>query len=316
MYKRYVIAFLLIITINFFLPRTMKADPFLFLSSEGGEDILTFTEEQIEEYKEYYGLDQSLGKQFIDYLKNIMTFNLGYSIYMKRPVLSIIGSRIFWTLGIVFASLVISGILGVFLGGLSGWYRDTSFDGILYPFMVAMSQVPSFIIGFIILVIFSIKIRILPVAGGYSPFADLGFNLETIIDILKHGTLPTLTLSLVRLPEFYILARNSFIEEMKKPYVLTAKAKGIKDFVIIFKHCLKNSINPIMTKFLIGLATVFNGALVIENVFNYPGVGRLMRESVFLRDYTLMQGIFLIITLLTLIFSYISEVFYKKGKYA
>lgn len=290
----------------------MKSDPFLFVSSDGSEEVYTYSEEQVEKYRDYYGLNDPLGVQFVKYLKNTLKGNLGFSIYMNKPVIEIIKGRVFWTLGIVTASMILGLIFGIVLGGLNAWFKDKIFSKILYGLMVGISQFPSFIVGFGILVLFSTKIRILPVSGGITPFKELEFTLDVAVDILRHSILPILTLFLLRLPEFMILTRNSMINEIEKPYVLTARAKGIRDNVILFKHCLRNAIQPVLTRFFHGMATMFNGAIVVENVFNYPGIGRLMREAVFLRDYSLLQGIFLFVAILTLLFSWLIELYYKR----
>lgn len=312
MKRRYAITFLIIITVNFFLPRLMKSDPFVFLSDESGEIVVEFTEEQIEKYRAYYGLDKPIVVQYKDYIFNLVKGNLGYSIYYKRPVAEIIWERIFWTIGIVLVSLFVSAILGASLGALCAWKRYTIFDKIVYGLMVALSQIPPFMMAVGILIFFSTKWRIFPTAGGISPFLDIQWTFPVIVDIALHSILPIMSLAMARVPGYCLLMRNSLIKEIEKRYVITARAKGLKERAVLFKHCFPNGINPLITKVFMSLGQIFGGAILVENVFNYPGIGKLMKDAVFFRDYILIQGIFFVIAFLVLIFSKASELFYAR----
>ena len=146
----------------------------------------------------------------------------------------------------------------------------------------------------------------------YSEF-DLGMQMEcyNILDIIKHAILPSLTLTLLRLPDFYFVSRSAMLQQIQKKYVETAQAKSLGDIYILMRHCLPNAINPIMTRFLLSIQTMFNATLIVENVFKYPGIGKLIRDAVFYRDYLLLQGIFLVITIFILTISLLGENFYQ-----
>ena len=212
---RYLILFLIVISINFILPRLMKADPFLFLSSEGTDDISGFSEKQIEQYYIYYGLDKPLWQQYLYYLKSIFTGNLGFSISKTLPVSTIIFSRITWTISIVLSSLFFTILLGIFFGMISAYYKDNLFGKYSYLFFVTLSQIPPFLIGFGILVVGAFYIPSLPIAGGITPFLEFKWNYEVIIDILKHAIFPILTLVIVRFPHFFMLMRGKMIAEIE-----------------------------------------------------------------------------------------------------
>ncbi|QYR65609.1 ABC transporter permease [Fusobacterium animalis] len=310
MKKKYIVLFFILLTIHFILPRIMKADPFVFLSSDGTE-VASYTEEEILKYKQYYGLDMPLWRQYLNYLFGIFTGNLGYSIYFKEKVITLIFSRLVWTAGIIIFSLCISSVFGLFLGSFSAWNCQRKIDTILYQGMVIISEIPSFLTANMILMFFIIKWRILPTAGGITPFIKIEFSWSFILDIIKHAVLPSLTLTFLRLPDFYFVSRSAMLQQIQKKYVETAQAKSLGDIYILMRHCLPNAINPIMTRFLLSIQTMFNATLIVENVFKYPGIGKLIRDAVFYRDYLLLQGIFLVITIFILTISLLGENFYQ-----
>ena len=310
MKKKYIVLFFILLTIHFILPRIMKADPFVFLSSDGTE-VASYTEEEILKYKQYYGLDMPLWRQYLNYLLDIFTGNLGYSIYFKEKVITLIFSRLVWTAGIVIFSLCISSVFGLFLGSFSAWNCQRKIDTILYQGMVIISEIPSFLTANMILIFFIIKWNILPTAGGITPFIKIEFSWSFILDIIKHAVLPSLTLTFLRLPDFYFVSRSAMLQQIQKKYVETAQAKSLGDIYILMRHCLPNAINPIMTRFLLSIQTMFNATLIVENVFKYPGIGKLIRDAVFYRDYLLLQGIFLVITIFILSISLLGENFYQ-----
>ena len=310
MKKKYIVLFFILLTIHFILPRIMKADPFVFLSSDGTE-VASYTEEEILKYKQYYGLDMPLWRQYLNYLLGIFTGNLGYSIYFKEKVTTLIFSRLVWTAGIVIFSLCISSVFGLFLGSFSAWNCQRKIDTILYQGMVIISEIPSFLTANMILMFFIIKWRILPTAGGITPFIKIEFSWSFILDVIKHAVLPSLTLTFLRLPDFYFVSRSAMLQQIQKKYVETAQAKSLGDIYILMRHCLPNAINPIMTRFLLSIQTMFNATLIVENVFKYPGIGKLIRDAVFYRDYLLLQGIFLVITIFILTISLLGENFYQ-----
>ena len=310
MKKKYIVLFFILLTIHFILPRIMKADPFVFLSSDGTE-VASYTEEEILKYKQYYGLDMPLWRQYLNYLLGIFTGNLGYSIYFKEKVTTLIFSRLVWTAGIVIFSLCISSVFGLFLGSFSAWNCQRKIDTVLYQGMVIISEIPSFLTANMILMFFIIKWRILPTAGGITPFIKIEFSWSFILDIIKHAILPSLTLTFLRLPDFYFVSRSAMLQQIQKKYVETAQAKSLGDIYILMRHCLPNAINPIMTRFLLSIQTMFNATLIVENVFKYPGIGKLIRDAVFYRDYLLLQGIFLVITIFILSISLLGENFYQ-----
>ena len=310
MKKKYFFLFLLLLSVQFFLPRYLPADPFFFLASDGS-DVVSYTEEEIIKYKEYYGLHKPLIEQYFSYIFGILRGDLGYSIYFKEKVMSLILKRFIWTFGIIVFSMGISFLVGIFLGSFSAWKWETKIDDILYQIMVILSEIPSFIIANIILMFFIIRWRVLPTAGGMTPFIEVSLSWNFLFDLIKHAVLPSLTLSLLRLPDFYFISRASMIQELQKKYVETAEAKSLTSYTIVWKHCFPNAINPMLTRFLLSMQMMFNASLIVENVFRYPGIGKLIRDAVYYRDYLLLQGIFFMITATILGLSILGEKYYQ-----
>ena len=308
----YALTFLVIVSMNFFLPRLMPGDPFTFLSTEEGSITIIYTKEQIDRYKAYYGLDQPLLRQYVTYLARLGRGDLGYSIYFNETVGRIILNRIPWTLTISIIALVLGGLGGTLLGSLSAWRRNESMDQGLYLIMIVCSEIPTFLVGVFLLFFVAARLRWFPLAGGITPFANFKTGFARFNDLAAHAFLPIMTLSVTRLADFYLLARNTIINVLTKDFMRTAQAKGLRKRRLLFRHALKNALAPVVTRAFLSLGTVFNGAIMVENVFNYPGVGRLLREAVIVRDYPLIQGVFLFMTVTVLIMNLLAEVVYKQ----
>lgn len=308
----YLMTFIFIVTVNFFIPRLMPGDPFTYISSDETGMSMSYSDEQIKKYEEYYGLDKPIKVQYFRYIRNTVKGDLGYSIILGAKVSNIIFSRIIWTLSIVIISIIISSILGSLLGSISAYNRNRMIDKALYFIFMTISEIPGFIIGLIFLFYFAAYLGLFPLEGGITPFADYSSSFKLIKDIVYHGVLPTLSLSFINMGSFYIISRNSMINVLEKDYILTANAKGLKESRIIFRHALRNAILPIVTRIFLSLGTAIGGAVLIENVFMYPGLGTLMREAVFFRDYPLIQGIFLIMAVMVLMMNFIADIIYKK----
>ncbi len=310
-YHQYLIAFCFIITINFFIPRLMPGDPFTFLSSDEGQVNTVFSNEDIEEYKAYYGLDKPLYVQGANYLKNLSRGDLGYSIFYKEKVLTIILNRLGWTFFIVLAASVLSGFIGVIFGCTSAYYKNSKFDKIMNIIFVALSELPSFLIGLLLLFVFAANLKWFPLSGGMTHFVEGEAVFVNLADRAHHAALPVFALSITMMGHYYLLSRASLIKVLDKSYIKTAKVKGLRRYRIIFVHALKNALLPIITHFFMSMGTMMGGAIIVENVFKYPGLGTMMRSAITMRDYTLIQGIFLFMAVFVLLMNYIADKVYR-----
>jgi peptide/nickel transport system permease protein len=307
----YASTLLIIVTLNFLLPRAMPGDPFLFISADQGQDVM-YTEEQRQLYLEYYGLNKPVHIQYVSYLGKLIRGNMGQSLYYNEPVSSIILRRLVWTFFLVIAAVVISTVLGMLLGSISAWYKDKWVDKVLFLHLITFSEIPSFLLGLILLFVFAASLNLFPLSGAMSHFKEFGTVFERIADILHHAALPVLALSIARIGGTYLLGRNSVTSVLEKDFVTTARAKGLPRFRIITSYVIRNALLPVVTRVFLSLGGLVGGAILVENVFAYPGLGFLMREAVMVRDYPLIQGIFLVVSLFVLTANYLADFLYGR----
>ncbi|MDD4446450.1 MAG: ABC transporter permease [Methanothrix sp.] len=310
---QYATALFLILVLNFFLPRMMPGDPFLILSADAENEVISvLTEEQRQYFISYYGLDRPVYEQFANYIISVVRGDLGESIYYKVPVVEAIWTRLPWTALIVVGATFISTIAGILLGLFSARRREKASDKLLMVGLISFAEIPSFLLGLIILLAFSVKLRAFPLAGAMTPFIHYSSPLEAIWDIGYHAVLPMITLSLTQLTGIYLLTRNTLVTVMTKDYIRTARAKGIGEQLVWNRHALHNALLPVITRvgFMIGM--LMGGAVLVENVFSYPGVGSLLRSSVIARDYPLIQGIMLVMAVSILTANYLVEIIYER----
>ncbi len=310
---RFALTLLVILILNFFLPRMMPGDPFSAMSSDvAGEDLFTMTEEQREYYFHYYGLDLPLHEQFTVYLSNLARGDLGESISYKMPVAGVILLHLPWTMLIVLSAAAISTVAGVLLGTLSAWGRKRGSDRFMMAGLIAFAEIPSFLLGLILLLTFSVHLGLFPLAGAVTPFAQYTGVLDLIGDVAYHAFLPVLTLSLTQLTGVYLLTRNTLITISTKDYIRTAHAKGLGERIVWTRHALRNALLPVVTRtgFMIGILT--GGAVLVENVFHYPGIGLTLQNAVVCRDYPLIQGILFVVAVSILLCNLIVDRIYQR----
>ncbi|SFR01335.1 ABC transporter permease [Desulfoscipio geothermicus] len=300
-----------IVTLNFLLPRAMPGDPFLYLSSDVGEEVI-FSEEQRQYYLAYYGLDRPVGGQYLSYMSELLRGNLGHSLYYNEPVSHIILRRLAWTFFLVIAAVILSTFIGTVLGSISAWYREKWLDKFLFFNLIIMSEIPAFLLGLVLLFSFAAGLGLFPLSGAMTHFAGYENWWEKVLDILHHAFLPVIALTIARTGGMYLLSRNSVITVLEKDYLRTARAKGLSEKRVIFRHVLRNAMLPIVTRVFLSLGSLVGGAILVENVFAYPGLGHLMREAVMVRDYPLIQGIFLVVTICVLLANFIADFIYGK----
>jgi len=310
---QYATALFLILVLNFFLPRMMPGDPFLILSADQENEVISvLTEEQRQYFISYYGLDRPIYEQFINYILSVARGDLGESIYYKVPVIEAISTRLLWTALIVIGATVISTAAGILIGLFSARHREKAGDKLLIMGLISFAEIPSFLLGLLILLAFSVRLKLFPLAGAITPFAHYSSVLDTAWDIGYHAALPMLTLSLTQLTGIFLLTRNTLITVMTKDYIRTARAKGIGETLVWHRHALRNALLPVITRVGFQIGMLMGGSVLVENVFSYPGVGSLLRSAVIARDYPLIQGIMLIMAVSILTVNYFVEVIYAQ----
>ena len=308
----YLVTVWVILTVNFFLPRLMPGDPFVYLSGEEGEDLPEISEAQTAYYMDQYGFNDPIYLQYGHYLGRLAQGDLGQSIYYNAPVSVMLGRRLPWTLGLVSLSILFSTILGTLLGGIAAACRHQWVDRSLFMTLIVISEIPAFLLGLMMLFFFAAFLKLFPLSGAMTHFRGPMTPGQTLWDICLHGALPVATLTLARLGGAFLLARNSLITIITRDYMVTARAKGLGSMRIFWRHALRNAMLPIVTRVFMSLGALTGGAILVENVFNYPGLGKLMRQAVMYQDYPLIQGIFLVVTLAVLLANFIADSVYKR----
>ncbi|QGG49058.1 ABC transporter permease [Heliorestis convoluta] len=296
----YVFTLLLIITINFFLPRLMPGDPFLNFSSNYEEVVTLYTADQLDYYRAYYGLDKPLLNQYGNYLVDLLQGDLGFSYYYQQEVTTILLQRLPWTLFLMITATLCTVLLALWLGTYSAWRKGQWQDKWLYGVLVFLGEIPSFLLGLAFLFLLAVQLDLFPMAGAMTPFVSYQSWAEQVGDLLYHAALPLLTLIIARLGEYYLLVRNTLLTIIPKDYIRTARAKALGEATIRYRHGLRNALLPLVTRVALQMGSMIGAVVLVENVFSYPGLGLLMQQAVMVRDYPLLQGIFLFLAIVVM----------------
>ncbi|MFZ5732059.1 MAG: ABC transporter permease [Pseudomonadota bacterium] len=274
-----VVPVLLVVAIIVFLAlRLGPGDPAAILAGDSA------TPEMIAALRAHLGLDRSIPEQFLHWALQIARGDLGRSITSNQPVLTLVVSRLQPTLTLAAATILFSIVIAIPLGVLAAWRRGTWLDTLASGGAVIGFASPAFVTGYLLVFLFSLKLQWLPVQG-FTPLSE-GFW-----PFLRHLILPTLTLSTVYIALIMRVTRASLLEILGEDFVRTARAKGLPERIVLFRHALGNSAVPILSIVGIGIAILLGGVVVTESVFNLPGLGRLTVEAVIARDYPVVQGI-------------------------
>lgn len=295
---RYLLALFVIFSLNFFIPRAMPGDPVTNLL---GEDFV-IDEASLAELKAELGLDRSLPVQYLLYWRDVFRLDLGHSYHYHDRVSRVIGARMPWTLLLVGVSILLGAGLGTFLGALAGWGRGSLRNRSSTLFFLTVYSTPPFFLCLMLLYIFAFKLGWFPLRGVYST--------GTSGDILRHFLLPTLALTLYLASRYYLIMRGSVIQEKGKHYVLYARAKGLFGRGVLYRHVFKNASLPIVTLLALDFGFIFSGALFVEIVFSMNGLGTLIYDALLARDYPVLQGIFLVITVMVVAANGLADVIY------
>lgn len=297
------------ITLNFFLPRMMKGDPVAAYMQKNQGRI---SPEAADALRTLFGLDsgKSLLQQYIDYWGLLFKGDLGRSFSKGlAPVADVIGQALPWTVGLVGIATIISFILGTTIGAYIGWKRGSRLDSLI-PIATFFSTVPYFWMGLIAIAIFSTILGWFPASHAYAKGSSPQFSFEFVSQVLHHGALPAITIVLASLGGWILGMRNMTITVLDEEYITVAQAKGLSSSRVLFAYAARNAVLPQLSSFALSLGFIVGGTLVMELVFSYPGVGKLLLDATNAKDYPLMQGVFLIITLAVLLANVLADVAY------
>ena len=289
------------LTINFLLPRLMPGNPAVAMmrhvpwSSQRWSDT---------GHGDRLGVNTkaSLLSQYFTYLGNSFTGHWGISLtFFPSPVASVVLAALPWTIGLVGVTTVLAFILGTLIGIVGAWNRGKLFDSLLPPIFIVLSAFPYFFLGLMAILIFSVKLGWFPTSGAYTNGVNPAFDWSYISNVLQHAVLPGLTILVTSIGGWILTMRNNMIGTLSEDYIRMSRAKGLSSRLVMFNYAARNAILPNLTGFGMSLGFVVSGAILVEYVFAYPGVGYMLLQAVVNEDYPLMQTLFLFITVAVLL---------------
>ena len=310
-----VLTIIVAMTFTFFLIRQMPGDIVhtwaLQIQMQQG---ISFEEaEEIAKTMMNYDAEAPLYTQYIKYVKNlVLDGNLGYSLTYRIPVSLILKKALPWTLFITSLSVILSFIIGALLGATVAWKRKTILEPLVTLYATITQAVPDFLIGLILLVVLGVNLRIFPMRGAYGPDVDPGFNIPFILDIFYHAVLPVLAFSLQAIGGWALAMKATSTGVLGEDYMNVARAKGLKESRILLRYLGKNAVIPLVTSLAIALATMLGGSMLVETIFGYPGLGFFFAQAINTRDYSLIQGLFLITTVAVIFANLLADIIYTK----
>ena len=297
------------VTLNFFIPRLVPGDPVQSLITKYQGQLST---QAIQSLYVLFGLDkhQSMWSQYIDYWKQLFHGDLGLSFtFFPAPVSQVIGQALPWTLLLVGITTVISFVLGTGLGVLAGWRRGSWADGLL-PVTTFFSSVPYFWLGIIAIYLLAGPNSFFPSSGGFDSGLIPAFDQYFIPSAIQHSLLPALTILISSVSGWILSMRNMMITVSSEDYITVAHAKGLSDRRVALSYAARNALLPNISGFALALGFIVGGTLLVEIVFSYPGLGFTLLQGLGAKDYPLMQGVFLVITIAVLVANLLADVAY------
>lgn len=296
---RAIITIFVSVTLVFFIVRAMPSDPVALMISP------QMTEEAQQALMETYGLDQPLGTQYALYMKELVQGNLGISFSKRIPVTEYLMQKLPWTLLLLAAVMLIVVLIGIPVGLFAASRKGKLADRIINIIVTMGISVFIPFIAFLLLYVFAFKLKILPTGGAYTPPKAEG--MAYYLDIGKHLILPAVTLSITNLANAVLYTRNSMIDVLREDYIRTAYSKGNSSGRVISVHALKNALIPTVTIIGMQIGFMVGGATVTETVFSWPGIGRLIYDSVNALDYPVLQGAFLLMAVAVVVMSFLTD---------
>jgi peptide/nickel transport system permease protein len=270
---------------------------------------------QIAFLRQQLGLNEPEWERFVHFVWNTLHGNLGYSWQFQEPVSTLIEQRLWPTLLLMGSSTIISIWLGMWLGIRSGWRPGSILDRVSSGVSLGFWSVPTFWLGLILLVLFGVGFgpvpALFPVGGMSTPGSAGGFDVSHIVDVLRHLVLPCLTLVLVIFAQYVTIMRSSIIDELGSPYLLTARAKGLRDAEVRRKHVVPNAMLPTVTIIFLQLGSLVSGAITVETVYSWPGLGYLTYQALEIPDLPLLEGTFIVFSASVIVMNLVADIFYR-----
>lgn len=294
-----------VVCFNFFLFRVVEGDPVANLYR--GKNL---TIEQRVELRKQFGLDGSKSEQFVRYLQQTAQLNFGRSYTTNRPVMSDIWERAWPTIALVGVSTLLSTVFGVLIGIVAAWRRRSMADYGWTGFTMATYAMPDFWLGMLLLVTFAVTLGWFPV-GGITDSGSDATGVAKLIDQAHHMFLPALTLTLAYLGEYALVMRSSLLDTMREDYLTLARAKGLRDVVVRNHHAVPNALLPVVTLIAINFGFVLSGAIAVEAIYSWPGLGLLSYDALRGPDLPMLQGLFLVFSAAVIVMNLVADLLYS-----
>jgi peptide/nickel transport system permease protein len=294
-----------VVAFNFFLFRVVEGDPVANLYR--GRNL---TQEQRAELRQQFGLDGSQAEQFARYVAQTAKLNLGRSYTSNEPVTSEIARRAWPTIALVGISTLLSTVFGVLIGIVAAWRRGSKRDYASTTFTMATYSMPDFWLGMLLLTTLAVALGWFPVGGITDPGGAEG--VAKLVDQAHHMFLPALTLTIAYLGEYALVMRSSLLETMREDYLVLARAKGLRDVAVRNRHAVPNALLPVVTLISINFGFVLSGAIAVETIFSWPGLGLATFEALSGPDLPMLQGLFLLFSAAVIFFNLIADLLYVR----
>ncbi len=296
---------LCILVLNFLLIHAAPGDPATYLAGQ-----MQGTEEFQQQLKREFGLDRPLYEQLVVYLGKVLRGDLGYSYRYRQDVMGLVLSRVGNTLLLMGSGFVVATAAGILLGAIAS-QRAYSYGDHLATFLaLAGYSMPVFWLGQLLLITFSLNLGWFP-AQGMTSLRLRATGTNALLDLLHHLVLPATTYAVYHLTLVFRLTRGKMQEVLKEDYIITARAKGLEERRVVYKHGLRNALLPVITVLGINFGFMLAGSVLVETVFAWPGMGRLMYEGILSRDYPVLMGVFTIVSVMVIIANIVTDVVYS-----
>ena len=299
------VSLLMVVVLGFFVFRILPGDPAISLTR--GRRV---SAEQVEQLREQYGLDQPLLVQFWNYLVGLFTGDLGTSYTYNQPVADLIASRVGPTLLLTTTAAVISIVLGLWLGQRSAWRRGSAFDRTQTSIALTFWSVPTFWLGLLLLLVFGGLLQWFPTGGMVTPGSN-ATGLAWVWDVARHLVLPVATMVAVVYAQYLLVMRASLLEEMTSDYLTTARAKGLREDDVRRRHAVPNALLPTVTLIFLTVGGLISGAVTVEAVYSWPGLGYLTYQALSTPDLPILQGTFVVFSSIVVLTNFAADVLYR-----
>lgn len=307
----YCAAVVLLVTLNFALPRALPGQPLAALADPRSSTYVGDAERRAA-VERYYGLDRPLAEQYGRYVTGLARGDLGTSIRLNVPVRTLLAERLPWTLLLGGSALLMATAAGLLAGIHAGWRSGRSADRGLLAVFIALDNVPLFFVASAAAYVFAVRLGWLPLSGGRTPFAESWGIVRQVVDVARHLVLPAGILALQFAAFQFQVMRAGMVSELGSDQLTLGRSKGLSERVLKYRYAARNALLPTVTVLALQLGLVVTAAIFVESVFAYPGLGRLLFESVASRDYPTMQGVFLLLTVIVLSANLATELLYRR----